>query len=133
MISIYRAISADRRGVEPDKYVFQVPEHEEGPLGPLRITDRRGNIRTENVLQFREPTQTVETSPNTTNPSSTQSHRRSVLARLFARRKNDSQESSLVKGSTSTDDSNLNRTTVTSSIEILTTFTYFIPSIRTFF
>ncbi len=49
----YRAISADRRGIEPDLYVFQVPEHEEGPLGPLTLTDRRGNIRKENSFRFR--------------------------------------------------------------------------------
>jgi hypothetical protein len=48
-----RAISADRRGIEPDTYVFQVPEHEEGPLGPLTLTDRRGNIRKENSFRFR--------------------------------------------------------------------------------
>jgi hypothetical protein len=48
-----RAISADRRGIEPDTYVFQVPEHEEGPLGPLTLTDRRGNIRRENSFRFR--------------------------------------------------------------------------------
>lgn len=107
----FRAISADRRGIEPDAYVFQVPEHEEGPLGPLRITDRRGNIRTENILQFREPTKPSESSPST-NPSTEQTHRRSVLARLFARRKTDSQESSLVKGSSSPDDSNSNRISV---------------------
>lgn len=82
-----------------------MPEHEEGPLGPLRITDRRGNIRKENSVQFREPFETIENSP-IHQPSSTQNRRRSVLAKLFARRKNDSQESTLVKGSTSTDDSN---------------------------
>ncbi len=48
-----RAISADRRGIEPDTYVFQVPEHEEGPLGPLTLTDRRGNIRKEKTNSFR--------------------------------------------------------------------------------
>jgi hypothetical protein len=48
-----RAITADRRGIEPDSYVFQVPEHEEGPLGPLTLTDRRGNIRKENSFRFR--------------------------------------------------------------------------------
>ena len=48
-----RAISADRRGIEPDSYVFQVPEHEEGPLGPLTLTNRQGNIRRENSLLFR--------------------------------------------------------------------------------
>ncbi len=87
--------------------MFQVPENEEDPLGPLRITDRRGNIRKENILQFREPSQI----PNIAHPTS-QGHRRSILARIFTRRKRDSQESALVKGSTSTDDSNQNRTTV---------------------
>ncbi len=48
-----RAITADRRGIEPDTYVFQVPEHEEGPLGPLTLTNRRGNIRKENSFRFR--------------------------------------------------------------------------------
>ena len=48
-----RAITAERRGIEPDSYVFQVPEHEEGPLGPLTLTDRRGNIRKENSFRFR--------------------------------------------------------------------------------
>lgn len=47
----FRAISADRRGIEPDSYVFQVPEHEEGPLGPLTLTSRRGNIRKENSFR----------------------------------------------------------------------------------
>lgn len=112
-----RAISADRRGIEPDKYVFQVPEHEEGPLGPLRITDRRGNIRTENVLQFQEPTKLLSERSPSTNPPTEETRRRSVLARIFARRKTDSQESSLVKGSSSPDDSNSNRTTVKSSSE----------------
>ena len=51
--SLYRAISAARRGIEPDHYVFQVPDHEEGPLGPLRITDPRGNIRKESSTLFR--------------------------------------------------------------------------------
>ncbi len=108
---ICRAISADRRGIEPDAYVFQVPEHEEDPLGPLRITDRRGNIRRETSVQFREPSETPDRSPNIDHHSP-QGRRRSLLARLFARRKNDSQESSLVKGSTSTDDSNQARTIV---------------------
>jgi hypothetical protein len=101
-----RAISADRRGIEPDTYIFEVPEHEEGPLGPLRITDRRGNIRKENSVQFREQSEISNTSPNIDHCLTQNGRRRSVLARLFARRKNDSQESSLVKGSTSTDDSN---------------------------
>jgi hypothetical protein len=99
------AISADRRGIEPDTYVFQVPEHEEGPLGPLTLTDRRGNIRRENSFRFREPSETSNTDqplPNT--------RRRSVLARIFAKHKDDSQESALVKGSISTDDSNQPRT-----------------------
>jgi hypothetical protein len=52
-ILFYRAISADRRGIEPDSYVFQVPEHEEGPLGPLTLTSRQGNIRKENSFRFR--------------------------------------------------------------------------------
>lgn len=49
----YRAITADRRGIEPDSYVFQVPEHEEGPLGPLTLTSRRGNVRKENSFRTR--------------------------------------------------------------------------------
>lgn len=71
----------------------------------MRITDRRGNIRKETSVQFREPPETPERSPNVNNLS-TQGRRRSVLARLFARSKNDSQESTLVKGSTSTEESN---------------------------
>ena len=49
----FRAISAARRGIEPDHYVFQVPDHEEGPLGPLRLNDRRGNIRKEIIPNIR--------------------------------------------------------------------------------
>lgn len=52
-ICFSRAISADRRGIEPDSYVFQVPEHEEGPLGPLTLNDRRGNIRKEDSFRYR--------------------------------------------------------------------------------
>lgn len=107
LIFICRAITADRRGIEPDTYVFQVPEHEEGPLGPLRITDRQGNIRKENISQFLAPSPT----PNIDH-STVQNRRRSVLARIFARQKHDSQESTLVKGSSSTEDSNQNRPSV---------------------
>ena len=77
----------------------------------MRLNNPRGNIRKENSFKFREPPATVESSPNIDH-CKTQGRRRSVLARLFARRKNDSQESALVKGSTSTDDSNQIRTTV---------------------
>jgi hypothetical protein len=123
---IFRAITADRRGIEPDTYVFQVPEHEEGPLGPLRLNDRRGNIRKENNFQFREQLETPDLSPNIDHRS-TQGRRRSLLARLFARRKNDSQESSLVKGSTSTDDSNQPKTSVKQFILIIILyFIYFL-------
>ncbi|CAF3322654.1 unnamed protein product [Rotaria socialis] len=104
------AISADRRGIEPDHYVFQVPEHEEGPLGPLRLTDRRGNIRKENSIYFRQPTQTSDNNSPNIDELLPRRRRHSVLARLFARRKKDSQESSLVKGSTSTDESNTPKT-----------------------
>lgn len=48
-----RAISADRRGIEPDSYVFEVPEHEEAPLGPLTLNDRRGNLRKQSSFRFR--------------------------------------------------------------------------------
>ncbi|CAF0765433.1 unnamed protein product [Adineta ricciae] len=99
------AISAERRGIEPDRYIFQVPEKEEDPLGPLRLTDRRGNIRKETDAQFHKSIDTPIESPNV-NSHSSEGRRRSVLARLFARRKQDSQESTLVKGSSSTDDSN---------------------------
>ena len=49
----FRAISADRRGIEPDSYVFEVPEHEEAPLGPLTLNDRRGNLRKQNSFRNR--------------------------------------------------------------------------------
>lgn len=52
-ICFSRAISADRRGIEPDSYVFKPPEHEEGPLGPLTLNDRRGNIRKEDSFRYR--------------------------------------------------------------------------------
>ena len=95
--------------------MFQVPEHEEGPLGPLRITDRQGNIRKENVSQFREPAVQISETSSHTDRTVSQGRRRSILARLFARRKNDSQESSLFRGSTSTDDSHQNKPLVRSS------------------
>ncbi|CAF1094276.1 unnamed protein product [Rotaria sordida] len=101
------AITAERRGIEPDTYVFQVPEHEEGPLGPLTLTDRRGNIRKENSFRHREQSETSNIDHHDPNSR----HRRSILARIFAKRKTDSQESALVKGSTSTDESNQPRTT----------------------
>ncbi|CAF3563953.1 unnamed protein product [Adineta steineri] len=103
------AVTADRRGVEPDQYRFQVPDQEEDPLGPLRLTDRRGNIRKGNDPEYDKQLEISDTSPNTIHHL-TESHRRSILARLFARRKNDSQESTLVKGSSSTDDSNQPKT-----------------------
>ena len=106
-----RAISAERRGIEPDRYIFQVPEKEEDPLGPLRLTDRRGNIRKETDAQFHRSIDSPNQSPNI-NSHSSEGRRRSVLARLFARRKQDSQESTLVKGSSSTDDSNQARASV---------------------
>jgi hypothetical protein len=105
--SFDRAISAERRGIEPDNYTFQVPEHEEGPLGPLTLTDRRGNIRKEDSFRFREPSETSNIDQHLP-----QTRRRSLLGRLFARRKHDSQESALVKGSTNTDDSNQPQTSV---------------------
>lgn len=108
----FRAISADRRGIEPDRYVFQVPEHEEGPLGPLRLTDRRGNIRKEASIQFREETEIINDNSPNMDQHLTRRHRPSVLTRLFSKRKKDSQESSLVKGSTSTDDSNTPKASV---------------------
>ncbi|UJR26618.1 hypothetical protein I4U23_007937 [Adineta vaga] len=103
------AITADRRGIEPDEYVFQVPEQEEDPLGPLRLTDRRGNVRKETDTQFHKSIESPNRSPNMDHHP-TEGRRRSVLARLFARRKQDSEESTLVKGSSSTDDSNQART-----------------------
>jgi len=108
---ISRAITADRRGIEPDHYVFQVPDQEEDPLGPLRLNDRRGNIRKENLFQYHAQSDSSENSPNV-DYRPTEGRRRSVLARLFGRRKTDSQESTLFKGSTSTDDSNPPRTSV---------------------
>ncbi|CAF2035689.1 unnamed protein product [Rotaria magnacalcarata] len=99
------AITADRRGIEPDTYVFQVPEHEESPLGPLTLTSRRGNLRDEISLRSRDPTDS-----SYVNNHQASFHRRSILARIFATRKNDSQESALVKDSTNTEESNHPRT-----------------------
>jgi hypothetical protein len=53
VLRLSRAISADRRGIEPDSYVFEVPEHEEAPLGPLTLNDRRGNLRKQNSFRAR--------------------------------------------------------------------------------
>ena len=110
-VSCFRAISASRRGIEPDTYVFQVSEHEEDPLGPLILNDGRGNIRKQNNFQFHEQSQILDYSSHVDHRSKPSRHH-SIFARLFARRKNNSQESSLVKGSTSTDDSNQPKTSV---------------------
>lgn len=87
-----------------------MPDQEEGPLGPLRLTDRRGNIRKECSPLLSECSDVSNTSPSIIDPSSTTTRRRSLLARIFSKRKQDSQESSLCKGSISTDDSNLAKT-----------------------
>lgn len=119
-----RAISADRRGIEPDSYVFEVPEHEEAPLEPLKLTDRRGNLRKQNSFRYRydpkDGSRTYGDFSSTSEPSEasnadaggTGTPRRSMLARLFAKRKTDSQESTLVKPSTTDDDLSPPRTSV---------------------
>ena len=60
LFSLESAISADRRGIEPDTYVFQVPEHEEAPLGPLTLNSRRGNLRKEDSFRYRYVRSSVE-------------------------------------------------------------------------
>lgn len=52
-VRLSSAISAERRGIEPDSYVFRVPEHEEAPLGPLTLNSRRGNIRKDDSFRYR--------------------------------------------------------------------------------
>ena len=75
------------------------------------MTDRRGNIRKEASVHFREPPETVETNPSPVQRPP-EGRRRSVLTKLFARKKTDRQESTLVKASTSLDDSNPQKSSV---------------------
>ncbi|CAF0948727.1 unnamed protein product [Didymodactylos carnosus] len=90
------AISAYRRGIEPDQYVFEIPEDEDRPLAPLTLNDRQGNIRKEGSFRHREQSETSNNNSIQVNPSAS-NRRRSLLARLFSRHKQDSQESALVK------------------------------------